>query len=249
MTATPLDVVAWASRWRTRSVAEKVVLCGGLMMCALLLPPWPTTVIVMTTVCTAARHAGVPILHLQRMLRVPGLFILVAGLSTAFTPNSSWPPLTTSGSALLAAGATVARSFAATAAMLLFASTTPMSDLTNALRRVGLPAACVDVITVMYRMVFLLLESLTVVRRSQTGRLGYSNARRSLRSAGLLIAAVLTRAWQRAYALERGLSGREVGATSAKPDKRPVSTRFIFGATLTNTMVIALSLASHVVVR
>lgn len=242
MIGTPLDAIAWASRWRSRSVAEKVALCGGLMACALVLPPWSAAPAVLLAVGAAARHAGVTIFHLLRMLRLPAVFIVAAGVSTAFTLDPAGPTLATSGEALMKAGTTVGRSIAATAAMMLFASTTPMSDLTDSLRRIGLPAPCVDVISVMYRMIFLLLESVVVVRKSQTSRLGYSNARRSVRSAGLLTAAVLARAWERARTLERGLSGRNFGTTMVRPEKPFVSVTFMIGAAATNAFVAALSL-------
>lgn len=241
MIGSRLDSAAWDSRWRSRSVLEKVVLCGGLLACAVILPPWPAAALVLLVALAAAHLAGLPATHLLRMLSFPMVFILVAGVSTAVSLDPSGPSLTTSAEAIARAGATVARAVAATAALLLLASTTPMSDLTDSLRRVGLPAACVDVVTVMYRMIFLLLDSIAVVRKSQVGRLGYSSFSRSVRSAGLMTAAVLVRAWQRGHALERGLSGRNLGAPVARPDKPPVSPRFVVGAAVTNVVVALMS--------
>jgi cobalt/nickel transport system permease protein len=176
------------------------------------------------------------------MLRIPLVFIVVAGISTALTLNPSGPIVTTSTEATIRAGEAVARAIAATAAMLLLASTTPVSDLTDSMRRIGVPAACVDVITVMYRMIFLLLESVSVVRKSQTARLGYSSVSRSIRSAGLLTAAVLIRAWRRGHALERGLAGRSLGMAMARPDTPAVSTTFVCCGVLTNLAVALVSL-------
>ncbi|KWX68396.1 hypothetical protein ASJ79_03180 [Mycobacterium sp. NAZ190054] len=221
---------------------EKVTLCGGLLACAVLLPPWPSAPLVLLATVVAARLAGLPNLHLLRMLRIPLVFILVAGVSTAVSVDPSGPTVTTSAEAVLRACDAVIRAVAATAVMMLLASTTPMSDLTDAMRRIGLPSACVDVVTVMYRMIFLLLESLTVIRKSQTARLGYSSVRRSVRSAGLMTAAVLIRAWRRGQALERGLAGRNLGMPLARPDRRAVSIRFVAGAALVNAGVVALSL-------
>ncbi|MGE2836055.1 cobalt ECF transporter T component CbiQ [Mycobacterium sp. SMC-4] len=237
-----MDTVAWNSRWRTRSVLEKVVLCGGLLACAVVLPPWPAAPLVLVGAVVAGRLAGLPNLHLMRMLRVPLVFIVVAGASTAVSVDPAGPTFTTSAEAVLRACETAARAIAATAAVMLLASTTPMSDLTDSMRRIGLPSACVDVITVMYRMIFLLLESLTVIRKSQTARLGYSGVRRSVRSAGLLTAAVLVRAWRRGQALERGLAGRNLGMPLARPESPAVSSRFVASAALVNAAVVSVSL-------
>lgn len=221
---------------------EKVVLCGGLLACAVLLPPWPSAPLVLLVTVVAGRLAGLPNLHLLRMLRVPLVFIVVAAASTAVSVDPSGPALSTSAQAVLRACEAAARAIAATAAMMLLASTTPMSDLTDSMRRMGLPSACVDVVTVMYRMIFLLLESLTVTRKSQTARLGYSTVRRSVRSAGLMTAAVLIRAWRRGKSLERGLAGRNLGMPLARPHGHAVSTRFVASAALVNAMVVSVTL-------
>lgn len=244
MIGSPLDTVAWNSRWRIRSVAEKGALCCGLLGCAVLLPPWPAAPLVLLATLVAARLAGLPGTHLFRMLRIPLAFILAAAVSTAVTVDPAGPTVTTSTVAVIRACDTAARAVAATAAMMLLASTTPMSDLTDSMRRIGLPSACVDVVTVMYRMIFLLLESIAVVRKSQTARLGYTSTRRSVRSAGLMTAAVLIRAWSRGHALERGLAGRNLGMPLARPDNPSVSTRFIIGAVLINIAIVLVSLLS-----
>lgn len=211
----------------------------------MLLPPWPAAPLVLLGTLVAARLAGLPSLHLLRMLRIPLVFIVIAGISTAITVDPSGPLVAFSAESLGRAGGAVARAVAATAALLLLASTTPMSYLAQSMRRIGVPSACVDVITVMYRMIFLLLESISVVRKSQTARLGYSSVSRSVRAAGLLTAAVLIRSWRRGYALERGLAGRNLGMPPAWPDKPTVSGRFIVYAVMTNATVVLISLMGN----
>lgn len=237
-----LDSVAWASRWRMRSVAEKTVLCGGLLLCAVILPPWPAALLVLVAVFVADRIAGSPPAHLLSMLCIPLLFIITAATATAFTVDPAGPRLTTSGPAVLTALGTAARSLSATAAMILLASTTPMTEFTASLRRIGLPPACVDLVTAMYRLIFLLLDSLAVVRKSQVSRLGYSSVRRSVRSAGLLTAAVLVRAWSRGHAVDRGLTCRAVGgAATTRPAAPPVSGGFLLAALVTVVVIVTTS--------
>jgi cobalt/nickel transport system permease protein len=83
-----------------------------------------------------------------------------------------------------------------------------MSDLLTALRGLRVPAAVVEVASVVYRLLFVLLESLRTIREAQTARMGYSSLRRSYRSSGTLAAAVLIRSWDRARRLQEGLAGR-----------------------------------------
>src|ERR687897_695720 len=62
MTGLAVDDAAWSSAWRRRSPTDKLLLCGGLVVCALALPAWPGSVLVgLTAVVLAlgpARVAG-----------------------------------------------------------------------------------------------------------------------------------------------------------------------------------------------
>ena len=128
----------------------------------------------------------------------------------------------------LAAHALVGHSLAGGAAVLLLATTTPMSDLLPALRRLRVPAAVVEVAGVVYRLLFVLLDSLRTIREAQTNRMGYSSVRRSYRSSGVLAAAVLTRSWDRARRLQEGLAGRGLDAgLRVLPEALPSSTAFL----------------------
>lgn len=193
---------------------------------------------VLLAVFASSRLAGVPWVHVLKMLAIPMMFIVVAATSTAVSVDVAGPALTIPADAIGRACNAVARSLAATAALMLLASTTPMSTLTASLRRLGVPAACVDVVTAMYRMIFLLLDSMAVVGKSQTARLGYSSMSRSVRSAGLMTAAALIRAWKRAHALEHGLAGRTLGTPVARIGKQSVSTAFVAAALSTNLVIV-----------
>jgi cobalt/nickel transport system permease protein len=110
--------------------------------------------------------------------------------------------------------------------VLLLATTTPISDLLPELRRLRVPGAVIEVASVVYRLLFVLLESLRTIREAQTARMGYSSWRRSYRSSGGLAAAVLTRSWDRARRMQEGLAGRglETGLRvlpEALPSSRP----------------------------
>ena len=106
------------------------------------------------------------------------------------------------------AGSLVGHALAGSLAVLLLATTTPVSDLLPALRRARVPDAVVEVASVVYRLLFVLLGSLHTIREAQTARMGYSSVRRSYRSSGALAAAVLTRSWDRARRMQEGLAGR-----------------------------------------
>ena len=231
MTGLAVDDAAWASAWRRRSPADKLLLCVGLVICALALPAWPGSLFVGgTAIVLALGPAHVPPRIFVRAVRWPLSFITIGALTAVVQVDAAglgWAP-----DAGDRAGSLVGHALAGSAAVLLLATTTPMSDLLPALRDLRVPAAVVDVASVVYRLLFVLLESLHTIREAQTARLGYSSVGRSYRSSGALAAAVLTRSWDRARRLQEGMAGRgmETGLR-VLPDVLP-SSRVFVGATV-----------------
>jgi len=227
VTGLAVDDAAWSSAWRPRSPVDKLALCLGLVVCALVLPAWPGSVLVgLAAVGLALGPARVPGRTFLRAVRWPLGFVLVGALTAVVQVDGGgigWAPDAAARGASL-----VGHALAGGAAVLLLATTTPMSDLLPALRRVRVPEAVVEVASVVYRLLFVLLESLRTIREAQTARMGYSSVRRSYRSSGALAAAVLTRSWDRARRLQEGLAGRgmEVGLR-VLPDQRPSSRGFV----------------------
>jgi cobalt/nickel transport system permease protein len=226
VTGLAIDDAAWASAWRPRSPADKVLVSLGLVVSALLLPVWPGSVLVgLTAVVLALGPARVPARTFGRAVRLPLTFILIGALTTVVQVGGDgvgWAP-----DAAAQAGSLVGHSVAGSAAVLLLATTTPMSDLLPALQRLRVPAAVIEVASVVYRLLFVLLTSLTTIREAQAARMGYATVRSSYRSSGALAAAVLTRSWDRARRLQDGLAGRglETGLR-VLPETRPASRRF-----------------------
>jgi cobalt/nickel transport system permease protein len=237
-----LDDAAWNSAWRRRSPGDKLLLSAGLIGCALALPAWPGSPLVgLTAVVLALGPARVPARTFGRAIRWPLAFIAIGALTAVVSVRGGglgWAP-----DAAGRAGSLVGHALAGTAAMLLLATTTPMSDLLPALRRLRVPAAVVEVASVVYRLLFVLLESLRTVREAQTARMGYSSLRRSYRSSGALAAAVLTRSWDRARRLQEGLAGRgmETGLR-VLPEVLPSSRLFVAGSVAGLAGLVAVSL-------
>ncbi|MFI1579665.1 cobalt ECF transporter T component CbiQ [Embleya sp. NPDC020630] len=223
----PIDAAAHASAWRRRHPADKAVLSFGLLGCAVALPPWPGAVLVAVAVLTIALgFAEVPARRLWRAARAPLGFAVTGALTLLVSIRADgvgWAP-----DGPRHAGELVARSGAAGLAMLLFAFTTPLSDVLPRLTRVGVPAAVVDVAAVMYRMLFLLYDTTTRINQAQAGRLGHRTRRARWRSVAGLGSAVFVHAFARARRLEEGLAGRGYdGRLRVLVDEVPVSRGFM----------------------
>ncbi|TYP80596.1 cobalt ECF transporter T component CbiQ [Blastococcus xanthinilyticus] len=241
MRSLAVDEAAWGSAWRGRSPGDKLLLCAGLVGCALVLPAWPGSVLVgMAAVGLALGPARVPARTFGRAIRWPMAFIAIGALTAVVSVGDGglgWAP-----DAAQRAGSLVGHALAGSAAVLLLATTTPMSDLLPALRRLRVPEAVVEVAGVTYRLLFVLLDSLHTIREAQTARMGWSSPRRSYHSAGLLAAGVLTRSWDRARRLQEGLAGRgmETGLR-VLPEVLPSSRAFLATAVTGLAGIVAVS--------
>lgn len=209
-----------------------------------MLPAWPGSVLVgLTAVVLALGPAQVPARTFGRAVRWPLAFITVGALTSLVTVGTNglgWGP-----DAAARAGSLARHALAGSAAVLLLATTTPMSDLLPALRGLRVPAAVVEVAAVTYRLLFVLLASLHAIREAQTARMGYSTAARGYRSSGALAAAVLTRSWDRARRMQDGLAGRgmETGLR-VLPEVLPSSRAFLAATAAGLALIVAVGVAA-----
>jgi cobalt/nickel transport system permease protein len=164
--------------------------------------------------------AALPPLAVAGLLLAESTFLALAclgvalSLSGAAVPGSEWAwqvgPLWLSSSpaALNSVAHLLTRALGGATAMNFLALTTPLVDLVDLLRRLRVPALLIDLMTVIYRFIFVLLESLERMHTAQSSRLGYVTWRRGLASAGLLGSRLFLDAYERSRRLETALQSR-----------------------------------------
>ncbi|MEU5894714.1 cobalt ECF transporter T component CbiQ [Streptomyces venezuelae] len=210
----PIDAAAHSSRWRRRHPVDKAVLGLGLTILAISLPPWPGAVLVLAAALVLLLGpAGVPARKLWRAYRVPLGFCVTGALTLLVQVGGPGGFVTFAEGGPARAGGLLLRTSAASLGVLLFAFTTPMSDLLPRLVKAGVPAPVVDVALVTYRMSFLLLDSMSRIRQAQAARLGHTTRAAAWRSLAGLGATAFVRAFDRAGRLQVGLAGRGYDGT------------------------------------
>lgn len=234
-----VDRAAWASPWRTRAVGDKALLCLGLLTVAVAAPGWVIPLVVLVTCSGLALGPArlTPALWFG-VLAAPAAFLLTAAGSITLVLGGEGGFVTITPESLARAGTVLARGAAGTSAVLLLACTTPMVDVIAGLQRLRVPEPLLDVAALTYRLLFVLADVAVTVRRAQADRLGHDGFRRSLRSTGLLAAAVLVRSWDQANRLAEGLAGRGFeGSLRTLPRPLCHSRRFV-GLTVTGLTVL-----------
>ncbi|MEU9305013.1 cobalt ECF transporter T component CbiQ [Streptomyces sp. NPDC048269] len=242
----PIDAAAHSSRWRHRHPLEKALLGIGLTVAAVCLPPWPGgPLVAAATLAVLLGPAGVARRQLWRAFRIPLGFCFTGALPLLFAVGGPAGFVSLAPDGPRHAVELLLRTSAASLGVLLFAFTTPVSDVLPRLVRAGVPAPVVDVALVMYRIGFLLLDSLARVRQAQAARLGTTGRAAAWRSVGGLAATSFVRAFDRAARLQSGLAGRGYdGALRVLVPEAALSWRFLAAsaALLTGLTVMTLVL-------
>ncbi|MFE6848667.1 cobalt ECF transporter T component CbiQ [Streptomyces sp. NPDC057686] len=242
----PIDVAAHSSRWRGRHPLEKALLGLGLTVTAVCLPPWPGgPLVAAATLAVLLGPAGVGGRRLWRAFRIPLGFCVTGALPLLVAVGGPAGFVSLAPDGPRHAAELLLRTSAASLGVLLFAFTTPVSDVLPRLVRAGVPAPVVDVALVMYRIGFLLLDSMAQVRRAQAARLGQSGRAAVWRSLAGLAATSFVRAFDRAARLQVGLAGRGYdGALRVLVPEAALSWRFLAasGALLAALITLTLTL-------
>lgn len=220
----PLELAASHNRWSTLPVLEKLLLFGGLLVAALLVPPPVGHVAILAICCLCALAlARVPARIYLAALLAPVVF-LALGAGPLVLDLVAWR-LVVDPVGVDTAWRTVSRAMAATAATITLACTTPVADLLAAGRRAGLPAPLAHVVDTTYRLIGLLIDSARTLRHSHALRLGNRTARAAIGSVGTQLASVFVLSVRRARAIDDSMSMRaEPGQTAVLAEASPVST-------------------------
>lgn len=217
-----IDRYAYSNRIRHVDPACKTALVVSvLLLCLVLNEPLVGLTAAAGMWALAVCVAGLPGRLFGQMLFAEAFFLMLATAGVAVSigfdaPGSAGPYalrfgpvwLSSSPESLALAARLVTRALGGAAAMNFLAMTTPLVDLIDLFRRLGLPAAIIDVMALTYRFIFILMDSLDRMYVAQNSRLGYRSWRRAMASAGQLAARLFIDAYQRSERLQTALDSR-----------------------------------------
>jgi cobalt/nickel transport system permease protein len=222
-----LDALAQTNRLRTLPPGQKLAFAAALLLLALVAAPVVQLALSLWLLVWVVAYAGIPWKAYLSVLLLPLGFALTslpaivingaASADFASLQGDVWQgwsqplgglTLYISQQGLHQAGVLLSRSLAASSAMFFLLLTTPFNELMEVLRRLGLPALVLELMTFTYGFIFNFWAIVDDIARAQRARSGYSSWRRSLQSLSLLIGQLLHRSMATYRGLAMGLAAR-----------------------------------------
>jgi len=100
------------------------------------------------------------------------------------------------------------RTYSCVCCLYFLSLTTPIIDITWVMRKIKIPAAFVEILSIIYRFIFELMDTALLIKTSQESRLGYADLKRSYRSLSLLISNVFIKCFQNYKNLSMAMASR-----------------------------------------
>lgn len=190
-----IDRLAYQSGMRGWNPAFKTVLAVGTLILCLAADRPAVSAAVIVVLAALQKGKGKLLLHdYFGLLLVPLTFLLLGGAAVACdiaaVPVGGWNlPLPwfyvcASAESVCFAAALVLKALGAVSAMYLLALTTTACELVDVLRRAHLPPLLCELMYLIYRFVFVLLDMYGCMRQAAGARLGWQDFRTSCRSFG-----------------------------------------------------------------
>lgn len=236
-----IDSYAYSNNLKTVHPAEKSLFAMITMVVCLTATMVVTPLIVLALMAGGiVIKAGIPTRVFVKLMLVPLSFLLISVLTIAFSvstnPAGFWLAQTIHGLTvgihypdLITAVHLFLRSLGAVSCLYFLALTTPMTEIITVLHKMKVPVIITELMVLIYRFIFVFMETATTIRRAQLSRSGYVSMKSSFRSLSRLSSALLGKVFVKSQELYNALAARcYSGEIKVLTKKRPVSLRNYF---------------------
>ncbi|MED1490619.1 cobalt ECF transporter T component CbiQ [Bacillus smithii] len=221
-----IDKYAYFNKLKNVHPVEKITLSLSLLLFALIvkspLVSFSIFIVMSTMIVVLAR---IPFSYYLKLLVIP-LFFLFSGIVTiliSFTDGHTvisdviWSAqignwrICISEESLKRAVNLVFVVLSSVSCLYFLILTTPMTAILDVLRKLKLPSIFIELITLTYRFIFVIMEESINIYQSQSSRLGYITIRQGIKSLGLLISVLFLKVFERTKQLSIAMNSRGYG--------------------------------------
>lgn len=214
-----IDRLSYQSKLRYVNAGEKAGFSAAtLVLCVAGRSVTAGLIVLVVMGILTVRKGGIPLSRYLKLLTVPLVFLLLNVMILAFpvrrTPLDvfavrigNW--YLTAGQETLFYGLQIfVTAMAAVSCLYFLSCNTPMNDILNVLKKLKCPKLLIELMLLIYRFIFVLLECAQAISISQKSRLGNISYRTSLKSFGALVSALFIRAVRRSGVLYDAMESR-----------------------------------------
>lgn len=214
-----IDKLCYQSKLRYVNASEKFVYAVlTLVLCIASRSILTAAVVFLVNTYLTVAKGGIPFARYRKLLLIPAVFLLVS--TAALVVNLSRTPLdafafslggwylTGSVSSVLEGLRLCGKAFAAVTCLYFLSLNTVVTDILAVLKKLHVPALAIELMLLIYRFIFLLMDTASAVTISQNSRLGSRNYRTSLKSFGSMASALLVRSLKRSSILYDAMESR-----------------------------------------
>jgi cobalt/nickel transport system permease protein len=215
-----IDSYAYSSKLSKVHPGEKLVAAlAGMLICLLASKPASAIAVIVIMVFLTTWQAGIPWSVYLKLTVIPLLFILFSAITTAL--SFTWSSeelifalqikgffLVFAKRDVLTAAHLLAKSTGATLCLLFLALTTTVTDITATLRKAKFPKLLLELMELIYRFIFVFIETAAKIFLAQSCRLGYGNLFVSCASIGKLAGSLFVNSYLRSQSLYTALLAR-----------------------------------------
>ncbi len=214
-----LDKLAYSSPIRKVSPGVKSLFAvGSLICCVAFRQPLPCALTLCCMAVCTLRFANVSFRQYLRFLSGPAVFLALSSLAVLFFISSNPQPIFSLavGTRYIGISAQslqnwiqlMATAFSGVSCLYFLILTTPLTDLLSLLRRLHCPSLLLELMLLIYRAIFVLLDIATAIQTAQNCRLGNRSFRAKLHGLGLMLSVLLVRSLKKSSLLYDAMESR-----------------------------------------
>jgi len=233
-----IDSYAYSNHLKKIHPGEKLLFAMLTMAVCLTAPTVITPLIVLALMAGGIIFkAGIPARIFLKLMLVPLSFLLISVFTIAFSISTSplgfWMAQTMNGLTvgirypdLITAVQLFLRSLGAVSCLYFLALTTPMTEIITVLHKLKVPVIITELMVLVYRFIFVFMETAITINNAQSSRLGYVSLKTSYRSLSRLFSALLGKVFVKSQELYNAMAARcYMGEIRVLSKKHPVSLR------------------------
>ena len=252
-----VDYYAYASHMRSWNATFKIIfsmLC--LWLCLILNNIYVSIAVILIMGYMTVVIGGLELDHYISMLLIPIVFLLFgsAAIAVGFSWNSvgqynlnvfGWFYIYCSQASLWKASGLIFKALGAVSALYMMTLTTPLSELIVVLRKAHIPKVIIELMNMIYRYIFIMLDTHSRMKNSAKARLGYVDFKTSCYSFGQVASNLLIVSLKRGTDYYNALESRCYnGDLQFLEEEKPIRKTQVAGAAVVVALLILIKIGA-----